>query len=170
MQLPSVDVFIGLFFLAGIAYGFILQREKTITTLISVYIGLVVASSFSGTVFDFFNGNKVIANQIWIRGNASNSTIAIAIFLLTTFFVSGAINSKSKKSDGDLSLLEIIIYSALMMALILSSILGFFPEAIRNHYIETSMSAKYLWSLRTLFVVLPPLMLIFLNWKRKDKK
>jgi hypothetical protein len=169
VQLPSVDVFIGLLFLVGIAYGFILQREKTITTLISVYIGLVVASSFSGTVFDFFNGNKVIANQIWIRGNASNPTIAIVIFLITTFLVSGAINSKSKKGDGSISLLETIVYSALMMALILSSILGFLPEATRTHYIETSMSAKYLWNMRTLFVVLPPIMLVFLNWKRKEK-
>ena len=118
MQLPSWDVFIGLAFLFGIAYGFILQREKTITTLISVYIGMVVASSFSSTVFDFFQGNKVIANQIWIRSNASTSSIAIVIFLATIFFVSGAINSKTKKGSGDLSLLEIIIYSALMMALI----------------------------------------------------
>jgi len=169
VQLPSVDVFIGLIFLVGIAYGFILQREKTITTLISVYIGLVVASSFSGTVFDFFNGNTVIANQIWIRSNASNPTIAIIIFLLTTFLVSGAINSKSKKGDGDLSMFEIIVYSFLMIALILSSILGFLPEASRGHYIETSLAAKYLWSMRTIFVVLPPIMLVFLNWKKKGK-
>jgi len=169
MQLPSVDVFIGLFFLVGIAYGFILQREKTITTLISVYIGLVVASSFSGTVFDFFNGNKVIANQIWIRGNASNSSIAIIIFLLTIILVSGAINSKTKKSDGQLSLVEVLVYSFLMMALILSSVLSFMPEATRSHYIEISIAAKYLWSLRTLFVVTPPIMLIVLNWRKKEK-
>ncbi|MCX6808355.1 MAG: hypothetical protein NTW50_01650 [Candidatus Berkelbacteria bacterium] len=67
MQLPSVDVFIGIFFLLGLAYGFLLQREKTITALCSVYIGLVIASSFSGSIFDLMNGNKVIANQIWQR-------------------------------------------------------------------------------------------------------
>jgi hypothetical protein len=170
MQLPSVDVFIGIFFLLGIAYGFLLQREKTITALCSVYIGLVIASSFSGTIYNFFNGNTVIANQIWIRSNASSSTIAIVVFLLSTFLVSGAINSKANKSKGDLSVLETLIYSALMIALILSSILGFLPEATRNHYIEVSQVSKYLFNFRTLFVVLPPIMLIAMNWSSGKKK
>jgi len=167
-QLPSVDIFIGLFFLVGIAYGFLLQREKTITTLVSVYMGIVIATSFSQSVFEFFNGNKVIAGQIWIRSNASTSTIAIILFLLSTFLVSGAINSKSKRSD-DLSLFEVIVYSGLMVALILSSILGFLPTVSRAHYIEISQAAKYLWNFRTLFVLLPPILLILLNWKKKDK-
>jgi quinol-cytochrome oxidoreductase complex cytochrome b subunit len=168
MQLPSVDVFIGLFFLAGIVYGFLLQREKTITTLCSVYIGLVVASSFSQTIFEFFNGNKVIANQIWIRGNASTSTIAISLLLITTFFVSGAINSKNKKSE-EISIVETVIYSALIVALILSSVLGFLPEATRNSYIHGSKLAKILYDFKTLFVIVPPIMLVVLNWKKKEK-
>lgn len=167
--LPSTDVFIGLFFLAGIAYGFLLQREKTITLLCSVYIGIVISSSFAGSVFDFFNGNTVIANQIWIRGNASTSTIAIVLFLLSTFLISGAINSKGSKSD-ETSMLQVFVYSALAIALVLSTILGFLPEASRNNYIETSIAAKYLYNWRTVFVVVPPIMLIFLNWKKKDKR
>jgi cytochrome bd-type quinol oxidase subunit 2 len=166
MQLPSVDVFIGLFFLVGIAYGFILQREKTITTLCSVYIGIVIASSFSQTIFDFFNGNTVIANQIWIKGNASTSTIAIVLFFASILFVSGAINSQNKKSDG-ISVIEVVVYSALMIALILSTVLSFLPEQSRNHYIEISTAAKYIYSYRTLFVVAPPIMLVVLNWKKK---
>ena len=166
MQLPSVDVFIGLFFLLGIAYGFILQREKTITTLCSVYMGIVISTSFSQTVFEFFNGNKVIANQVWVKGNASISTIAIVLFLASIVFVSGAINSKNSKSD-HISLLEVIVYSALMIALIISTILGFLPEAARNNYVDISMAAKYLYNYRTLFVVLPPIMLVVLNWKKK---
>lgn len=166
MQLPSVDVFIGLIFLVGMAYSFILQREKTITVLCSVYIGLVIASNFSQTVFDFFNGNKVIANQIWIRSNASTSTIAICIFLISIVLVSGAINSKNNRSS-ETSLFEVIIYSAMAIGLILSTVLTFLPEATRNHYIEVSKAAKYLYSLKTLFVVLPPVMLILLNRKKK---
>jgi len=171
-QLPSADVFIGLFFLLGIVYGLLLQREKTITVLCSVYIGLVIASSFSGTIFEFFNGNKVIAGQIWIRGNAPQSTIAIIVFLVSTFLISGAINSKAKKAEGDLSLLETFAYSAMMIALVLSSVLGFLPEATRDHYIQTSIAAKYLYDFRTLFVVLPPIVLVALNLmnKKKDKR
>ena len=166
MTLPSVDVFIGLFFLVGIGYGFILRRDKAITTLCSVYIGLVVASSFSETVYSFFNGNTMIANQIWIRSNASIQTISIVLFLLCIFFISGAINSSSNRS-GDISPLEVIVYSGLTMALIISSILSFLIPESRAHYVEVSKSAQFLVNYRALIIIAAPLLLVVLNMRRK---
>lgn len=166
MQLPSVDIFIGLIFLVGIGYGFLLKRDKAITTLCSVYIGLVIASSFSQTIFEFFNGNKTIGNSVWIRSNASVTTIAIVVFLLSIVLISGAINSSNSRS-GEISPVEVIIYSALTVALMLSSILGFLPEGTRNHYLEISRAAQYLYNLKTLIIILPPLALILLNWRKK---
>ena len=165
-QLPSVDIFIGLAFVLGIAYGFILKRDKTITTLCSVYMGWVVASTFSDQVFNFFNGNATIGNQIWIRSNASLSTISIAIFLISILFISGAINSTASRSS-DISPLEVIIYSAFTMALILSTVLVFLPTASSQHYTEISKVAKILMNYRTLFVVGAPLMIVLLNFRKK---
>ncbi|MCX6808354.1 MAG: hypothetical protein NTW50_01645 [Candidatus Berkelbacteria bacterium] len=54
-----------------------------------------------------------------------------------------------------------------MVALILSSILGFLPEAVRNHYLEVSKVATYLFNFRTCFVVIPPIMLVVLNMTGK---
>lgn len=166
MQLPSIDVFIGLIFLFGIGYGFILQRDRTITYLCSVYIGIVIASNFSQNVFDFFNGNKVIANQLWIRSNLSLSTISIAILLISVFFVSGAINSQNKKA-AEISATEVLVYSALTVALVISSVLGFLPEAQRNGYLDSSKIASIIYSYRNLLIVVPPIMLIILNWRRR---
>ena len=166
MTLPSVDVFIALSFLVGIGYGFILRRDKTITTLCSVYIGLVIASNFSDTVFAFFNGKTTIANQIWIRSNASVSTIAIIMFLLCIFFISGAINSSSNRA-GDISPIEVIIYSGLTVALIISSILNFLPPETRSHYTEVSKTANILLSYRTLIIVASPLLLVISSLRRK---
>ncbi|OGD62136.1 hypothetical protein A2215_03845 [Candidatus Berkelbacteria bacterium RIFOXYA2_FULL_43_10] len=166
MPLPTWDVFIGLIFIVGIAYGLILRREKTITTLCSTYIGLVIATSFSSYIFDFFNGNKVVANQIWIRSSASLSTVSIATLLLATFLVSGAINSTSSKA-GDVSFFEVIVYSSLNIALILSAVLGFLPEEARAGYLEASRFARILFDLKTLWVVLPPIALVILNFRRK---
>jgi len=167
MQLPSVDVFIGLFFLFGVAYGFIFQRDKIVTTLCSVYIGIVIASSFSETIFNFFNGNTVIANQLWIRGNASTSTIAIVLLLASTFLISGVLKTGKKSEES--SSIEIILYSAMAVALILSSILKFLPQATLDSYISSSIGAKYLYQYHTFFVIFPPIMLIFLNWRKKSK-
>lgn len=166
MPLPTWDVFIGLIFLVGIAYGFILRRDKTIATLSSVYIGLVIATSFSQTMFDFFNGNKVIANQLWIRSNAPLPIIAIVLFLVSIIFISGAINSSNNRG-GDISPIEVLVYSALTVALIISSVLNFMPEEMRAGFLASSRFAKILFQHHSLVVIIPPLSLVLLNLKRK---
>ena len=159
MPLPSWDIFIGLTFLVGIGYGFILKRDKTVTLLCSVYIGFVIASTFSNDVFQFFNGNKVIANQLWIRSNAPISTIAIVLFVASIIFISGAINSSSNRS-GDLSPFEVIAYSALSTGLIITTVIGFLPEPTRAHCLEVSVVARYLFAYKSLLVLAGPVSLI----------
>ena len=166
MPLPSWDIFIGLTIVVGIAYGFILRRDKTITLLCSTYIGLVIASNFSNDIFQFFNGNKVIADQIWIRSGAPVSTISIILFTASIIFISGAINSSSNRS-GDLSPIEVIAYSALTMALIITSVIGFLPEVTRNHVLEVSVAAKYLFQYKTIVILAGPVSLISLNMFKK---
>ena len=167
MQLPSWDVFIGLAFLFGIAYGFILQRDKIIATLCSVYVGIVIATSFSQTVFDFFNGNKVIADQIWVKSNASVSTIAIVLFVITLIAVAGALNSRANDKSGELSVVEIFIYSVLMMALVISTILNLLPEETSKHVMEVSKVAAIMSKIETLLIISPPIILVVFGWKRK---
>jgi len=165
-KIPSWDVFIGLTFVLGVAYGFILKREKTITILCSTYVAIVMASNFTDYVFQFFQGNKVIANQIWVSSNVSSSTVAIALFLIVLVFVSGAINSSSSTS-GDLSPLEVIIYIALTMALVISSIIGFLPDMNRSNILSASKVATIIYGFRTLWIIAPPISLVLFNFRRK---
>lgn len=165
-KIPSWDVFIALTFILGVAYGFILKREKVITILSSIYIAIVMATSFTEYVFQFFQGNKVIANQIWVKGNISSGTVAIALFLLVIFFVSGAINASSSRS-GDASVIEVIVYMALSMALIISTILGFLPEETRTMITNGSKVATIIYGFRTLWVIAPPISLVILNFRRR---
>jgi quinol-cytochrome oxidoreductase complex cytochrome b subunit len=165
-RIPSWDVFIGLAVVLAVAYGFILKREKTITVLCSTYIAIVMSGSFTEYVFQFFQGNKVIANQIWVRGNMSESTVAIGLFLIVLFFVSGAINSSSS-SSGDLSPFEVIVYTTLTVALAVSTILGYLPEETRNNILSSSKVGSVIYGLRTLWVIAPPISLVILNFRRK---
>lgn len=166
MPLPTWDIFIGFAFVVGIAYGFILRREKVVTTLCSTFIGIVVATNFSKYVFDFFNGNRLFAGQVWIHSNASISTVSIVVFLIVTFLISGVIISNSNKA-GDVAPFEVIIYSALNMALIISTILNFLPEETRAKYVETSKLASLILHYNTLWIILPVLALVILNFRRK---
>lgn len=165
-HIPSWDVFIGLAVVLAVAYGFILKREKTITVLCSTYIAIVMSASFTEYVFQFFQGNKVIANQIWVKGNMSESTVAIALFLIVLFFVSGAINSSSS-SSGDLSPFEVIVYTTLTVALVVSTIIGYLPEEARNNILGASKVGSVIYSMKTLWVIAPPISLVILNFRRK---
>jgi len=166
MPLPTWDVFIGLAFVLGIAYGFILRREKTITALCSTYIGIVIATNFSEYLYEVFNGNKFIADQIWIRSNASLATVSIITLLVSSFLIAGAINSTQSK-PGDISPFEVFIYSALNIALLTAMVIGFLPEASREGILATSKMASTVYNLRTAWVILPPLALVILNFRRK---
>ena len=166
MPLPTWDIFIGFAFVVGIAYGFILRREKVVTTLCSTYIGIVVATNFSKYVFDFFNGNRLFAGQLWIHSNASISTVSIAVFIVVTFLISGVIISNSNKA-GDVAPLDVIVYSSLNMALIISTVLNFLPQEIRSKYVETSKLASTILHFNTLWIILPVIALVILNFRRK---
>ncbi|MEI6498840.1 MAG: hypothetical protein WCO23_02670 [bacterium] len=164
--LPSWDIFIGLSLLVGIGYGFILRRDKAITFLCSVYIGMVIAATFSKDLYNFFQGDAVIANQIWIRSNTPLSTISIVLFLAAIVLVSGAISfSNSHKSE--ISPIEVIVYSALSIALIITSVIGFLPPETQKHCLEVSNIARIMIEFKSALVIAGPAALIILNFRRK---
>lgn len=164
-KIPSIDVFIGLIFVVGCAYALLLRREKAVATLAGTYISLVITNTFGQTIYEFFNGNKVVANQIWIRSNASLSTVLVATFLLGIIFISGAISANIRRSDS--SAIEVIVISALNIALVVSSIAGFVPSELKETYINGSRIAKIIVSQSTFFLVIPPIALIVLGFFSK---
>lgn len=168
MPTPSWDLAIVVFFLIGIAFGYILQREKIVATMISVYVALVVTQVFSGNVLSFFQGDKVLFNQVWVQSNSSPFTVKVLIFMAVIMLVSAKGGITGSKSKGLFSPIEIITFSFLTTALILSSIFNFMPPESREAFMASSRMANlvikyYLW-----WVVLPPIALIGLGFFRRS--
>ncbi len=166
MPAPSWDLAISVFFLIGIAFGYILQREKIIATLLSTYVALVVTQVFAGNVFDFFQGHRTVGTM-WVDSGASPFTVRVAIFMITIMLLSVKGGISGTKSRGILSPIEIIIISFLTTGLILSSIFFFMPPESRETFVATSRLANlvinnYIW-----WVVIPPITLIALGFFRK---
>src|SRR6476661_277846 len=132
--LPSWDLFITLFFIIGLAYGFILQRDRIVATLMSVYAALVVSQLLVDPVGQFFQGDKTIFNQIWIRSNTSPFTIHLALFVGIIVLLSAKGGMVGTKGRGVMSHAEVLVYSALTTALIVSSIFSFMPDPTRSAY------------------------------------
>lgn len=167
MPTPSWDLAIVVFFLIGIAFGYILQREKIVATLLSVYVALVVTQVFSGNVMSFFQGDKVIFGQVWIKSGSSPFTVRVAIFMLVIMFLSAKGGISGSKTKGILSPIEIIAFSFMTTGLILASIFYFMAPESREAFMMASRMANFIIKNYVWFVVVPPLAMIGLGFFRK---
>lgn len=169
MPTPSWNLAIVVFFLIGIAFGYILQREKIIATLLSVYVALVVTQIFSGGVYEFFQGDKTIFNQVWIKGGQTSPfSIKIIIFMAVIMLLSAKGGIAGTKSKGLLSPIEILILSFLTTGLILSSIFFFMPVETREAFVANSKLAGAVIKYYPWWVLTPAIVLIGLGFFRKS--
>lgn len=157
---PSWDLFITLFFIIGIAYGFMLQREKVVVTTIATYAAIVVTQIFGDTVQQFFQGDKTILGQIFIRANTTPFTIQIGLFVAVIALISAKAGLSGGKGKGMMSPLEIIGHSFLGTALILSTILSFMPIEEQQSIMAQSNLAAKLINMHNIWVILPIIGLI----------
>lgn len=167
MQTPSWDLFIGLFFVVVIGYGFVLQRDKVIVTLLSIYVGIVIASAFTVGVQQFFAGEQTVANSLFIRSNASPFAIQTAIFGITIILVSAKSGLTGKSTRGVLSPIELMMYSFFNAALIMYTIFGFMDEASRVHIQETSKLGMQILKYGNLWLITPLIFMAFTGGLRK---
>ncbi len=168
--LPSWDLFITLFFIIGLAYGFILQREKIVATLMSVYAALTVSSILVDPVGQFFKGDKTLFNQIWIRSDTQPFTIHLVLFIAIIILLSAKGGISGTRGRGAISHFEILIYSALNTALIVGSIFSFLPEPTRDAYAASSVLVKFIIGHQVWWLVGPVLAMVFFGFQRHPRR
>ncbi len=168
MPAPSWDLAITVFFLIGIIFGYILQREKIVATLLATYVAIVVTQIFAGNVFDFFQGNKVLFNQVWIRSNSSPFSIRVILFMAVIALLSAKGGIAGTKSKGIMSPIEILSLSFLTTGLILSTIFYFMPLETREAFMATSRFASLVIKYYPAWILVPIITLIVLGFVRKS--
>lgn len=168
--LPSWDLFITLFFIIGLAYGFILQRDRIVATLMSVYAGLVVSELLVEPIGQFFQGDKTLFNQIWIRSNTSPFSIHLAVFILIIVLLSAKGGIVGTKGRGVMSHIEVLIYSALSTVLIVSSIFSFLPEPTQAAYVEGSKMVKFIVEHHDWWLMIPVAALVGFGFQRHPRR
>ena len=154
--LPSWDLLITLFVLVSVAYGFMIQRERVVVTLLAIYVGLVVTQLLTDPVSAFFAGEKTIAGSFFIRSSASPFTIQSVVFLATVgliTFKSGL--SGNREHGGGLSTLEIIGYAILNAALIATILIGFLAPEQQATFLAASKNAQFVFDHRFWWFVAP---------------
>lgn len=168
--LPSWDLFITLFFIIGLAYGFILQRDRIVATLMSVYAALIVSQLLVDPVGQFFKGDRTILNQIWIRSDTSPFTIRTALFIAIIVLLSAKGGISGNRGRGAISHLEVLVYSALNTILIVSSIFSFLPEPTRAAYAASSRLVSMIVERHDLWLMVPVAALVFFGFQRHSRR
>lgn len=143
-----------------------LQRERTVVTLVSIYVALVLTNLLNDPIAQFFVGERTI-NSFFVSSQVSPFTIQAAIFVIVlVLMITKSGLSGGMDGRGLLSPIEVFLYSFLNTALIVTTIMSFMPEEARTAMISQSSMAAFLASHHTWWVVLPIVCLIFFGWNR----
>lgn len=159
---PSWDLFLVIFFIVSVGYSFVLQRDKVVVTMMAIYAGIVIANILGAPLQAFFNGDKTVADQIFIRANASPFTIQAGLFMITTILVTirSGLGTRSSRSSGGLSPFELALFSFLNSALILAAVFSFMPAEGQAVFAQTSKIARVFIGHASWWMVAPLIALI----------
>lgn len=166
LSAPSWDLFIILFFVITVGYGFLIQAERIIVTLIAAYLGLLLTNLFAGDVLGFFHGDNPLFGKYFIRAGFSATQVQLGIFFMTLALVSHKSGLDVARGNKRWSPLELLIISALTATLILSTVFGYLPTeqvtilAGQSELVATILEYHDLW------LIAPLAFLIFLGFRK----
>lgn len=160
---PSWDLFIVLFLIIAVGYGFLMQRERIVVTMVAAYLGFVVSALFWPEVFGFFHGTNPLLGRYFIRAEVNESQVQIGLFVISMILVSSKAGIDAERGRGWLSGFELFVLSALIGAMIAAIILGYLPEAAQLALAEQSKLMRYLVNYHDLALLAPITSLVALG-------
>ena len=112
--------------------------------MLAIYAGIVIAGILGGPLQSFFNGDKTVANQLFIRANASPLSIQSGLFIIVTILITirSGLGGRGGGSRGVLSPFELALFSLLNSTLILAAIFSFMTPAAQSEFAANSRIAK----------------------------
>lgn len=130
--------------------------------MLGIYAGIVIAGVLGGPLQAFFNGDKTVANQLFIRANASPFSIQSALFIIVTVAVTirSGLASRGGGGRGVLSPFELGLFSFLNSALILAAVFSFMTPDAQQQFAEHSRIARQIISRESWWFVAPLIALV----------
>lgn len=165
---PSWDLVITLFFVIGVAYGFIMLRDRIMVTLLSLYAGTVVANALSEPIHKFFTGDVAILNKLWVESSIQPFYIKTALFAGVVLLIGAKGNLSGRRSN--FSFFELLAYSFFNVCIALSSIFAFMEPDKLKAYTEASKLATLVVKHQTFWYIAPLLVLLILGGSMRSSR
>jgi len=161
MTLPTWDLFITLFFLVALAYGFILGRGRIAVILVITYVAYVIANEVGEAAYKLFTGPTNLVNNLSIQGSGSLFAVKATFFALIIVLVSlkgeGALGGLGR---GLRSTFLTGVYSFLNAGLIVSCVIKFLPLDSQASLFALSPLAAKVDSYRAWWLFVPAAIMI----------
>ena len=70
------------------AYSILIRKHRSLATLVSTFIAYFIATGWSQRISEFFNGDRVLFNNVWIKANATPFAVSVTLLVLFTVLLS----------------------------------------------------------------------------------
>lgn len=161
-------MFAGILLVIGVVYGFALQRERIFTSLMSIYVGIVIASVYSQSLYNFFEGKKMLFNSVWIDANTTPSTVGIIIFIIVVTLISAKAPIGFMRSWSVVTPIETIAYSLINMALFLLTIYRMLPADLQEKIASGSKFIAPANNFYNILLIVPLILLVVITSRRSS--
>jgi hypothetical protein len=146
-------------FILLLAYSLLLRKHKALATLVSVYIAYIMASTWGDPISQFFSGDRVLANQVWVQANASPVLVKSLLLVIVTFLLSTFLKLGGKRSK--YSAVEVVLYVTSTMALFVMFVISFMGPEMRDHTLSISQIVPYIYRFKDWILVIPVFFMVF---------
>lgn len=162
------DLLISVFFIMGISYGFILQREKILATMLAVYVGWAVANVWSKPIFGLLTGKTVLMDQLWFKTDLTLFHVQVGVFVLIVVLLAlkGDFADITRRIGGSSSPLIVFAYSFLNAGLVLSIIFSFMGPKAMRYLASSSHLAELVIDYKNWWIVAPAIIMIAAGFMR----
>jgi hypothetical protein len=152
---------IGIVAVLGIllAYTLLIRRHKALATLMSVYMAYFVAASWGVRLAQMFSGDRVLFNQVWIRGVLTPFVAETLLLVLFTFVISAFL--KLGGSRARYSFIEVAIYAVATVAVGVMFMTLFMTPELRTAIFSHSKILPFIYQWRDWILMVPVFVIIY---------
>lgn len=142
-----------------LAYTLLIRKHKSLATLLSVYVAYFVAASWGGKLSQLLSGDRVLFNQVWIKGAVTPFVAQAALLVIFTFILSAFLKLGGSRSR--YSLIEVVIYGLCTVGVGVMFLTLFMTPEVRDQFFVQSQILPLVYQWRDWILMVPVFVIIF---------
>ena len=152
---------IGIVAILGIflAYNLLIRKHKALGTLMSVYVAYFVAASWGSRLSQLFDGDRVLFNQVWVKGVLTPFVAQTGLLILFTLVISAFLKLGGSRSR--YSVIEVVIYTLATVTVGVMFMTLFMTPELRTQIFTHSHILPFIYQWRDWVLMAPVFVIIF---------